>query len=67
MIEFTCENCGEKREENVLPGKHAIMGCIRSLEKSAECCGAPHYQNSSRGLNPGAVQKDLREMATSRA
>ncbi|MFT4893117.1 MAG: hypothetical protein ACI8Z7_000915 [Candidatus Nanohaloarchaea archaeon] len=64
MIEFVCENCGASVEENVLPGKHAVIGTARLLDRHSECCQNPQY-NDSRGFRESRVKPNLREMVSS--
>lgn len=64
MIEFVCENCGESIEENVLPGKHAVIGTVRILDRHGECCQNPQYYDS-RGYREAMVTTSLRDMVSS--
>jgi len=64
MIKFVCENCGESIEENVLPGKHTVIGTVRKLDSGGECCQDPQYYDS-RGFRENMVKPNLRDMVTS--
>lgn len=64
MIEFECENCGEKTTENLLPGKHAVIGTTRLLDRQKACCGSPRYFDS-RGFREEMVKPELRDMVSS--
>ena len=64
MIKFVCESCGATKKENVLPGKHAVIGTYRKLDDGAECCRSPQYFDS-RGFRREMVQRDLRGMVSS--
>lgn len=59
MIEFRCRNCGEKKEKNVLPGRHAINGSIAELNRTADCCKKTDYVDSC-GLKEKSLEKGLR-------
>lgn len=64
MIKFVCESCGEKRTENVLPGKHAVIGTFRKLDEKSDCCNDPQYFDN-RGFRREMVHQDLRGMVPS--
>ena len=64
MINFECDNCGEEKHENVLPGKHAVIGTFRKLDNESTCCEAPRYFDS-RGFRKEMVHHDLRGMVSS--
>lgn len=64
MIKFVCESCGETKNENVLPGKHAVIGTYRKLDEESECCHSPQYFDS-RGFRRDMVHRDLRGMMPS--
>ncbi|MFQ3275422.1 MAG: hypothetical protein ACI9LV_000800 [Candidatus Nanohaloarchaea archaeon] len=64
MIEFVCENCGASVEENVLPGKHAVIGTAKLLDRHEECCQNPQYYDS-KGFREGTVKQALRDMVPS--
>lgn len=63
MIKFVCESCGEKKTENVLPGKHAVIGTFRKLDERSECCRNPQYFDA-RGFRRDMVHRDLRGMVS---
>lgn len=45
-IEFQCSNCGNKEERDLLPGKHTILGSIPVVNRDADCCEEPDYEDS---------------------
>lgn len=64
MLEFVCDSCGETKRENVLPGKHAVIGTFRILDEESECCQSPQYFDS-RGFRRDMVNTDLRGVVSS--
>lgn len=43
QILFKCKSCGEVKEQNILPMKHAVLGCAYKINQEAKCCEAPEY------------------------
>ena len=44
-IEFRCMSCGIKVEKDLLPGKHTILGSLPIVNKEADCCEHPDYED----------------------
>lgn len=42
-MKFRCINCGEVREKNIMPMKHAVLGTVYRINQEAGCCEAPQY------------------------
>ena len=61
MIEFECVHCGEREEKAVLPGKHAVLGAVATLNREAECCEAPEYRDST-GFRETMIDTKLRDL-----
>lgn len=45
-VEFRCVNCGETVEKDLLPGKHTVLGTLPIVNKHANCCKQPEYEDS---------------------
>ncbi|MFB6200067.1 MAG: hypothetical protein ABEJ83_04260 [Candidatus Nanohaloarchaea archaeon] len=65
MVEFECANCGEVKNVNVLPGKHAVLGVARKLSRAETCCEDPYYMDSAGFRELGG--KGLRELVSMKA
>ncbi|MFB6190629.1 MAG: hypothetical protein ABEJ91_03590 [Candidatus Nanohaloarchaea archaeon] len=54
-VKFRCTNCGETVEKDLLPGKHTILGTLPIVNKHADCCEEPSYEDS-KGYRRNAGQ-----------
>lgn len=61
MVKFQCTNCGEREEKHVLPGKHAVLGAVATLNRHADCCGKPNYVDTN-GIKENALDTKLSDM-----
>jgi len=50
---FECSSCGERIERNIMPGKHAVMGCLRKIQREEECCENPDFRDLEGYSEPG--------------
>ncbi|MFB6114967.1 MAG: hypothetical protein ABEK04_01640, partial [Candidatus Nanohalobium sp.] len=39
-------DCGEVKEQNILPMKHAVLGCAYKINQESECCDNPEYTDN---------------------
>lgn len=63
MLEFNCRKCGERKQKNVLPGRHAVFGSIADLNRRSECCDRPDYVDST-GFKEESLGKGLKGLVT---
>lgn len=59
-IEFRCINCGETVEKDLLPGKHTILGTLPIVNKHANCCEKPEYEDME-GYHSSMVEQSFRD------
>lgn len=60
-IKFSCRNCGNQVEKEILPMKHAVIGILRKLDQEQDCCTDPSYRDS-REYHLETQRKPLREL-----
>ncbi|MFB6292589.1 MAG: hypothetical protein ABEI58_04325 [Candidatus Nanohaloarchaea archaeon] len=60
QIEFRCLNCGNRVEKDLLPGKHTILGSIPVVNKEADCCPEPEYEDN-RGYHRARMERSFRQ------
>lgn len=61
MVQFRCVNCGGREEKHVLPGKHAVLGAVSTLNRHADCCKSPKYVDTN-GVKENAIDRKLSDL-----
>lgn len=44
-VAFECRNCGRTMEKDILPTKHAVLGTVTEINRTATCCRKPDYED----------------------
>jgi len=59
-IEFRCLKCGNKVEEDILPGKHTVLGTLPIVNKKSNCCHSPEYEDM-KGYRRNIAEQSFRD------
>lgn len=44
-VRFRCLNCGNIESRNLLPGRSTVLGSLPVVNRDAECCEEPRYED----------------------
>ncbi|MFB6166695.1 MAG: hypothetical protein ABEJ62_00330 [Candidatus Nanohaloarchaea archaeon] len=65
-VEFRCTNCGRTVERDILPTKHAILGTLPDINRTAACCSKPDYEDEE-GFRRSRQEVSFRDFIPGRA
>ncbi len=57
-------NCGYRIKKNILPTKHSVLGILPKVNRNADCCEDPGYEDVM-GFHQRSKRKSVRSFVAS--